>query len=92
MTGVQTSREESHTLVTDVDEVKEPVHVLPVPRGGFTIHNERIVHASGGNTSTMWRRTYVIAYRTAETVQWERERGFSHSHNDSFNWDQFHQW
>jgi len=38
------------------------------------------------------RRTYVIAYRTEETVKKERSMGFSHSHNDAFNWDEFHDW
>jgi len=90
--GNASSRDEAHTLVTDVHEKKETIHVLPAPRGGFTIHNERIAHASGGNNTKGWRRTYVIAYRTRPTVEWERAHGFTHSHNDTFNWDQFNQW
>jgi len=90
--GKSATREDAHTLVTDVDEKKEKIEVLAVPKGGITVHNERIAHASGGNLTTGWRRTYVVAYRTKETVEWERAHGFTHSHNDTFNWDQFNKW
>ena len=61
---------------------------LPVKRGSVTIHDERIVHGSGGNTSEEWRKTYVMAFRDSETVRQEREMGFTHSHNDDVNWDE----
>jgi hypothetical protein len=51
-----------------------------------------VVHGSGGNLSQKPRRTYVIAFRTADTVARERAAGFSHSHNDEVNWDQFNKW
>ena len=38
------------------------------------------------------RRAYVLAFRTTEMVEEERRLGFSHSHNDTFNWDAFHAW
>lgn len=63
-----------------------------VSRGSASIHDEYVVHGSGGNLSNGPRRTYVIAYRTAETVSRERAAGFTHSHNDQVNWDLFNGW
>jgi len=81
-------RSDAHTLVADVDlNGRDTVQYLHVRRGDVTIHNERIVHGSGGNSSpTRWRRTYVIAYRSRGTVEYERSIGFTHSHNDQINW------
>jgi hypothetical protein len=79
------SREDSHTLVIETRDTDEIVY-LPVKRGGVTIHDERIVHGSGGNTSNEWRKTYVMAFRDADTVRQERSLGFTHSHNDKVNW------
>lgn len=81
------SRDDSHTLVIEMKPTDEIVY-LPVKRGSVTIHDERIVHGSGGNTSGEWRKTYVMAFRDAETVRQEREMGFTHSHNDQVNWDE----
>jgi hypothetical protein len=77
------SREEQHTLVTDLRADDHPVPV-PIRRGDITVHNEGVLHGSGGNTTTSsWRRAYISAYRSIETVRRERELGFTHSHNDS---------
>lgn len=76
-------RSTSHTLVTDLapGEVMVPV---PIRRGDITVHNEGVLHGSGGNTSTdSWRRAYIVALRSRSTVAAERELGFTHSHNDS---------
>jgi len=76
------SREEQHTLVTDLRPDDRPVPV-PIRRGDMTVHNEGVLHGSGGNTTTdSWRRAYINAYRSVETVRRERELGFTHSHND----------
>jgi ectoine hydroxylase-related dioxygenase (phytanoyl-CoA dioxygenase family) len=75
-------RTKSHTLVTDLrpDDVLRPV---PIRRGDITVHGEGILHGSGGNTSSgSWRRAYIVAYRSLTTVEEERRRGFTHSHND----------
>jgi ectoine hydroxylase-related dioxygenase (phytanoyl-CoA dioxygenase family) len=75
-------RSESHTLVTDLrpDDVMRPV---PIRRGDITVHGEGILHGSGGNTSAdSWRRAYIVAFRSHDTVAEERRRGFTHSHND----------
>jgi len=79
------SREDSHGLVTDV-RPEEEIHLLEVKRGGVSCHGERIVHGSGGNTSNRWRKTYVVAFRSKQTVEHERRLGFTHSYN-SENWD-----
>ena len=76
------SREEQHTLVTDLRPDDEVVCV-PIARGDITVHNEGILHGSGGNTSaSSKRRAYINAYRSIDTVRRERELGFTHSHND----------
>lgn len=70
----------------------DEIAYLPVKLGDITLHNEWIVHGSGGNNSVnRWRRTYVLAFRSAETVAHERRLGFTHSHNDKVNWDTFDQ-
>jgi len=76
-------REQSHTLVTDVDETRDTVRLAEIGRGDVTVHNERVLHGSGGNHSASWRRAYVVAFRAASTIAEERRRGFTHSHNDT---------
>lgn len=83
----EVNRDESHTLVIET-KASDEIAYLPVKRGSVTIHDERIVHGSGGNTSQEWRKTYVMAFRDAQTVQQERAMGFTHSHNDQVNWDE----
>ena len=85
------SRDEAHAIVASVGP-DEPVLFAEVPRGGVSIHDEYVVHGSGGNLSEGPRRTYVIAFRTEDTVRRERSAGFTHSHNDEVNWDAFNQW
>lgn len=81
------SRDDSHTLVITTDASDTIVH-LPVKRGDITIHDERIIHGSAGNESKAWRKTYVMAFRDANTIKEERAIGFTHSHNDEVNWDE----
>ena len=76
-------RSASHTLVTDLgpDDVMRPVEIR---RGDITVHNEGVLHGSGGNTSaSSYRRAYIVALRSESTVAEERRRGFTHSHNDA---------
>jgi len=83
-------REEGHALTIDVDERVETVRYAPARRGSVTIHNEFVVHGSGGNKlPDKQRRTYVLAYRPKTVVDAERSIGFTHSHNDQVNWDTF---
>ena len=85
------SREEAHAVAALVGD-EEIIEYAEVSRGSASIHDEYVVHGSGGNLSDGKRRTYVIAYRTAETVTRERAAGFTHSHNDQVNWDLFNGW
>ena len=79
-------KDEFHILSITLDP-DEPVVKLPLRRGDITVHDERIVHGSGGNSSkTRWRRTYIVAFRPKATVDYERSVGFTHSHNDMINW------
>lgn len=71
----------SHALGTDLRD-DDRVIVKPIARGDCTVHNERVMHGSGGNLTAGYRRAYVIAYRSEDTVRRERELGFTHSHND----------
>ena len=76
-------RSSSHTLVTDLrpTDVMRPVEIR---RGDITVHNEGVLHGSGGNfSSSSYRRAYIVALRSTSTVAEERRRGFTHSHNDS---------
>jgi phytanoyl-CoA hydroxylase len=75
-------REKSHTLVAEVDERKDRVVPAEIRRGDATVHHERTIHGSGGNRTAGWRRAYIVAFRSRATVEEERRRGFTHSHND----------
>lgn len=83
--GLKDEREETHALSIVLGSGEVPVAV-PVCRGDITVHNERIVHGSGGNPSDRWRRTYIVAHRSRATVDYERSIGFTHSHNDQVQW------
>ncbi|MEM9614516.1 MAG: phytanoyl-CoA dioxygenase family protein [Actinomycetota bacterium] len=74
-------RGESHALGTTLREDDEVITV-PIARGDVTVHNERVLHGSGGNRTAGRRRAYILAFRRDETVRIERELGFTHSHND----------
>ncbi len=76
-------REESHTLLCDVDEAVDTIRPAEIRRGDITVHGERVIHGSGGNRTKSWRRAYIVALRARSTVAEERARGFTHSHNDA---------
>lgn len=85
LSGSGGEREETHTLSVVLGDGDRPIP-LPLGRGDITVHNERIVHGSGGNPSDRWRRTYIVAHRSRATVAYERSIGFTHSHNDQVQW------
>ncbi len=74
-------RGESHALGTTL-RADDDVVSVPIGVGDATVHNERVMHGSGGNLSDGWRRAYILAYRSQPTVEIERQLGFTHSHND----------
>jgi len=76
-------RGKSHALIAEVDEERDEVVTVPIRRGDVTVHHERVIHGSRGNLSDGWRRAYVVAFRARATVEEERRRGFTHSHNDA---------
>lgn len=79
-------RETSHILSVELTP-EDTVVELPLRRGDITVHNEMIIHGSGGNRSPdRWRRTYIAAFRSKACVDYERSIGFTHSHNDTINW------
>ncbi len=79
-------RDGGHTLAIELAADDTPV-LLPVRRGSVTLHDERIVHGSGGNLSQRLRRTCVLAFRSRACVEYERRIGFTHSHNDEIAWE-----
>jgi Phytanoyl-CoA dioxygenase (PhyH) len=80
------SREASHILSVELRREDQVVE-LPLKRGDMTVHDEMIIHGSGGNSSkSRWRRTYIAAFRSKACVDYERSIGFTHSHNDTVNW------
>ena len=89
---IGTNRDESHTIAVDVKEDVEKIEFVEIDRGDVTVHDEYVVHGSNGNETPGHRRTYVLAFRTEETVKAERKMGFDHSHNTEFNWDKFNEW
>jgi phytanoyl-CoA hydroxylase len=78
---VMGGRGESHALGTAL-RADDVVVDSPIARGDVTVHNERVMHGSGGNFSDGFRRAYILAFRREETVRIERTLGFTHSHND----------
>lgn len=76
-------RDQNHTLVAAVDPARDRIQSADLAPGDVTVHHERTVHGSGGNTSDRWRRGYVLAFRSRATVAAERAMGFTHSHNDA---------
>jgi len=84
------SRDDAHAIAIDFDEAAEKIVMATLSRGDVSIHDEYVVHGSAGNLTDGHRRTYVLAFRTAETIALERKAGFTHSHNDDTNWDTFH--
>ena len=79
---LQGGRDSNHTLVAEVDPARDRVRSAVMKRGSVTVHHERTVHGSRGNGSARWRRGYVLAFRSQQTVAEERALGFTHSHND----------
>ena len=72
----------AHTLDMQLEKGDE-ITYIPLKAGDISIHDERIVHGSGGNKSTKRdRKTYVLAFRSRATIEYERSIGFTHSHND----------
>lgn len=89
------NRDEGHALACEVKEEggqgeeREEIRLATAKKGSITIHDEWVVHGSGGNGSNRQRRTYVVAFRDRSIVDAERRIGFTHSHNDKVNWDTF---
>jgi phytanoyl-CoA hydroxylase len=75
-------RDVNHTLVATLDPARDRPRPARLHRGDASVHHERTLHGSGGNTSARWRRGFVVAFRAASAVAEERALGFTHSHND----------
>ena len=77
-----TKESENSRAVTMEAPSEDKVVYLPLKRGDVTIHEEWIVHGSGGNESNDYRKTVVLAFRDERMIEYERSIGFSHSYNN----------
>ena len=76
-----TGRDASHILSIALDDA-DPVIELPLRRGAITVHDERIIHGSGGNRAKdRWRCTCIAAFRSKAWFDFERSIDFTHSHH-----------
>jgi len=66
---------------TDIDETREEVVAVPLKKGDATFHGDFVVHGSKGNTTTGWRRNYVLAFRPQALIDLQNEKGLTRSHN-----------
>ena len=57
---IGTTREEAHAIAIKVDEAREVISFAEIARGDVTIHDEYVVHGSGGNETKGHRRTCVL--------------------------------
>ena len=58
------TREESHALFTPIDEAAEGAVYVEISRGDITVHDERVIHGSGPNMSSSWRKVGLWAVAT----------------------------
>lgn len=63
-------------LQCDADE-SEGIAVELSP-GSCTFHHGRTLHYSRGNTTDQQRRAFIVNFRPAAMIQYERENGFDH--------------
>ncbi|CAH1255550.1 PHYHD1 [Branchiostoma lanceolatum] len=70
-------KEGVHVLMTDhcSEEEGKP---MAIPAGSCTLHHGRTLHYTRGNTTDRERRAYIVNYRPADMVRWEREHKFDH--------------
>jgi len=64
---LKSDRGESHTLLTDVDPARDEVRPVPIRRGDVTVHDERVLHGSGGNSTSSARRDHPSDRRFTST-------------------------
>ncbi len=60
------------------DAVEAEAVAVPLRPGSCTFHHGRTVHYSRGNATDNHRRAFIINFRPAGMVAYERERGFDH--------------
>ncbi|XP_078572366.1 putative alpha-ketoglutarate-dependent hypophosphite dioxygenase [Branchiostoma floridae x Branchiostoma japonicum] len=70
-------KEGVHVLMTDHCSEDEG-SAMPIPAGSCTLHHGRTLHYTRGNSTGRERRAYIVNYRPADMVRWEREHQFDH--------------
>ena len=74
---------EGGALMCDASE-SEGIAVELNP-GSCTFHHGRTLHYSRGNATEGQRRAFIVNFRPAEMIRYERERGFDHGKNNAGN-------
>jgi ectoine hydroxylase-related dioxygenase (phytanoyl-CoA dioxygenase family) len=74
---------EGGALMCDASE-SEGIAVELKP-GSCTFHHGRTLHYSRGNSTKGQRRAFIVNFRPAEMILYERERGFDHGKNNASN-------
>jgi phytanoyl-CoA hydroxylase len=72
---------EGGALTCDATE-EEGIFVELKP-GSCTFHQGRTLHYSRGNSTNTNRRAFIVNFRPAEMIRYERERGFDHGRNNA---------
>ncbi|CAH1782921.1 unnamed protein product [Owenia fusiformis] len=65
-----------HVLCCDCSE--EEGAPRPLKPGSCTVHHGRTLHYSRGNTTNTQRRAYIVNFRPADMVKFERDHKFDH--------------
>ncbi|MEV0603758.1 phytanoyl-CoA dioxygenase family protein [Streptomyces sp. NPDC050315] len=65
-------------IETDCSETEPGATAVPVSPGEGVAHSGRTLHYSRGNTTDRVRRAYILNYRPASMIRFERERGADH--------------
>ncbi|GEP96584.1 phytanoyl-CoA dioxygenase family protein [Chitinophaga cymbidii] len=72
---------EGGALTCDASE--EEGTYVELKRGSCTFHQGRTLHYSRGNSTGTDRRAFILNFRPAEMIRYERERGFDHGRNNA---------
>lgn len=60
------------------DATEEEMEPMPLPPGSAGLHMGRTLHYSRGNTTDTRRRAFIMNFRPAAMVAYERSQGFDH--------------
>nr|XP_002122239.1 phytanoyl-CoA dioxygenase domain-containing protein 1-like [Ciona intestinalis] len=80
------AKEGHHVIICEGD--KDELHAAPITAGSCTLHHGRTVHYTRGNSTDFKRRAFIMNFRPAEMVQWERNHDFDHGKSKGVQGDE----